>query len=237
MVESCSGVSRPFANVAWFVVPGYDFPLGSKVVTGYWSAADNWIVLADASRLDGSVVRHEMLHALIRQSGHPRSAFLEKCAGLVSCTLACVADAGPFGTANAGYPSLPPDSLDVSIEILPNPPTRSVDGGVFSMVISARNRATYPVNISLPTVAGQPVAAFWWEIRSLGQLGLRIAGTLELSDQSVTTFAAGETKRQYFDFSIGSLIKNATVTPGAYTITGAYATRSVSLSPINIGLQ
>src|SRR6478752_7807743 len=37
MVESCSGVSRPLANVTWFGVPGEDFDLNGQVVTGYWS--------------------------------------------------------------------------------------------------------------------------------------------------------------------------------------------------------
>jgi hypothetical protein len=234
MVESCSGVSRPLANVTWFGIPGSAFQLGSDIVTGYWTAASNRIVLADSARLDGLVVRHEMLHALIRQSGHPRSAFLEKCAGLVSCTPECVADAGPSGTANIGYPSVPPDSLDVSIEILPNPPTFRVDGGVFSIVVSAHNRASHPVNISLPTVGGQRVAPFSFEIRGFSALAPRIAGSLDLTDPSVTTFAASETKRQYFDFNIGTVVRNRTVAPAGYRFTGSYATRSASLSPIII---
>lgn len=234
LVESCSGVSRPLAEVTWFTIPGSAFQLGNNIVTGYWTAASNRIVLADSARLEGLVVRHEMLHALIRQSGHPRSAFLEKCAGLVSCTPECVADAGPFGTTHLGYPSVPPESVDVSIEIRPIPPTFTIDGGVFSIVVSAHNRASHPVNVSLPTIGGQPVAPFAYEIRSLGTPSRGIAGTLDLTDASVTTFAAGETKRQYFDFNIGTLIRNRTVAPGGYRFTGSYATHSASLSPILI---
>jgi hypothetical protein len=234
MVESCSGVSRPLADVTWFVIPGFAFQLSGEIVTGYWTAGSNRIVLADSARFDGLVVRHEMLHALIRQDGHPRSAFLGKCAGLVSCTPECVADAGPSGTTNIGYPSVPPDSLDVSIETLPNPPTVSVDGGVFSVVVSARNPASHPVNISLPTPGGAPVPPFSYEIRELTPPGRRISGSFELADQSVTTFAAGETKRQYFDFIIGDVFRNRTVPSGRYRFTGSYATHSASLSPIVI---
>jgi hypothetical protein len=234
MVESCSGIYRPLANVTWFGIPGSAFELNGEIVTGYWTEASNRIVLADSARFDGSVVRHEMLHALIRQSGHPRSEFLQKCAGLVSCTPACVTDAGPPGNANIGYPGVPPDSIDVSIEILPNPPTFAVDGGVFSVVVSAHNRAAFPVNVVLPEINGLPAAPFSYEIRFLGTPSPRIAGILDLTDPSVTTFAAGETKRQYFDFKIGDRIKNTTVAPGGYRVTGSYGTHSASLSPILI---
>jgi len=233
LVESCSGISRPLRDVTWYSIPGSAFQLNGNIVTGYWTSGSNRIVLADSARLDGSVVRHEMLHALIRQSGHPRSAFLEKCAGLVSCTPECVTDAGPAGTANIGYPTVPPDSLDVSIEILPNPPSLNFDGGVFSFVVSAHNRASHPVNVSLPTFAGQPAAPFSYEIRSLTS-GQRVAANLDLADPSITTFAAGETKRQYFDFNIGTVVRNRTVAPATYRFAGSYATRSATLTSIVI---
>jgi hypothetical protein len=234
MVESCSGVSRPLANVTWFGIPGSVFELDGEIVTGYWTAASNRIVLADSVRLDGSVVRHEMLHALIRQSGHPRSAFLEKCAGLVSCTPDCVADAGLKFTDNSGVARVPPDSLDVSIQILPNPPTFAVDGGVFSVVVSAHNRAQHAVNVALPAVTGIPVAPFSYDIRLLAAPSPRISGAFNLEDPSVTTFAAGETKRQYFDFNIGSAIHNRTLAPGTYRFAGSYGTRTAVLTNIVI---
>lgn len=234
MVESCSGVSRPLANVAWVGIPGSTFQLKGQFVTGYWTAASNRIVLADSARLDGSVVRHEMLHALIRQSGHPRSAFLEKCAGLVTCSRECVEDAGPASSDYVGYPAVSLDSIETSIQILPNPPTLGVDGGVFSIVVSARNRTSHPVKLTLPLVNGVPVAPFSFEIRGLGTPSPRIAGFLDISDPTVTTFSAGETKRQYFDFNIGSVVRNRTVAPAGYRFTGWYATNAAVLTPIVI---
>src|SRR5512140_245269 len=82
MTASCAGVTGSLSKVSWYVVPGVtEFQLKGQTVSGYWTQGSNSIVVADSSRLDGSVIRHEMLHALIRGTGHPRSAFLEKCAG------------------------------------------------------------------------------------------------------------------------------------------------------------
>lgn len=235
MAESCTGVTRPLSAVSWFVIPGVSlFQLGNQVVSGYWSAGSNRIVLAENSRLDGAVVRHEMAHALIRASGHPRSTFLQKCAGIVSCTPECVADAGPSGTDNIAYPIITPDSIDVSIQIVPDPPNIAVDSGVFSVVVSARNRTHHPVNVALPTIAaGRTVAPFSFEIRALFGFASMV-GELDLTDASVTTFAADETKRQYFDFVIGPGLRNRTVSPGSYRFTGFYGARPAVLTPIVI---
>ena len=113
--------------------------------------------------------------------------------------------------------------------------TLGVDGGVFSVVVSARNRTSHPVYLALPVSNGISVAPFAFEIRGLSAPAAAIGGILNLSDPSVTTFAAGETKRQYFDFNIGSVVRNRTIAPAAYRFTGWYATRSVALSPIVIG--
>lgn len=236
LAESCSGVSRPLENVTWFVVPGVSsFLLNKEAVSGYWTGASNRIVLAESSVLDGAVVRHEMLHALIRTSGHPRSAFLGKCAGLVSCTPRCVSDAGVLAISDVIGPALPADSIDVSVQLLPNPPVSDIDGGVFFLVVSAHNRASRPVTVSLNSVTGTLAAPFSFEIRALFRPGLRITGLLDLDDFSTTTFAAGETKKQYFDFTIGNVIRGRTVTTGVYQITGWYGSKPAVLTPVTIG--
>ena len=74
MTQSCSGITGSLAAVSWLVVPGTsDFQFKGQTVSGYWTAGSNSIVIADSVQLDGSVIRHEMLHALIKGSGHPRS--------------------------------------------------------------------------------------------------------------------------------------------------------------------
>ncbi len=236
MTETCSGVPRPLEDVAWFLVPGVSsFQLNKEAVSGYWTQGSNRVVLAGASRLDGSVVRHEMLHALIRTSGHPRSYFLGKCAGVVSCTPRCVSDAGQFPSASVAAQPVLADSIDVSVALIPGTPTVAVDSGVFSMVITAHNRASHPVTVPSSSLNSGFTAPFSFEIR-LSQVA-RIAGTLDLDDPSVTTFAAGETKKQYFDFVIGNALKDRTVTSGVYRVTGSYSTHSAVLTSVVIGQQ
>lgn len=233
MTESCSRASAPLAKISWYVVPGVsDFQFKGQTVSGYWTGGSNSIVLADSSQLDGSVVRHEMLHALVRTSGHPRSEFLQKCAGMVSCTSQCVADAGAAPTIDASVPTVPSDSIEVSLQLVPDQPSMAIDGGVFSLVVSARNPASHPVSVLLVNFGSGP-QSFAFQIRAFTP-GLRIDGALNLSDPSVATFAAGETKRQYFDFVIGSVVKSRTVSPGIYRITGSYGSRSSVLVPVTI---
>ena len=87
MVESCSGFSRPLGDVEWYSAPGQlTNPSNSReAVEGYYSRASNRIVLLSRNTIAGGTVRHEMLHALLRVGGHPRSAFLQSCGGLVDC--------------------------------------------------------------------------------------------------------------------------------------------------------
>src|SRR5437762_5976779 len=72
MVESCSGLHGSLADITWYQVPGAIVDLDGKDVSGYWSRASNSIVLAGDQVLGGAIVRHEMLHALVRQAGHSR---------------------------------------------------------------------------------------------------------------------------------------------------------------------
>src|SRR6476620_4142025 len=103
MVESCSGLQGPLSDVSLYQVPGSGtVSYSGDEVAGYRALNNNRIVLGGEAILDGSVVRHEMLHALVRKaSGHPREYFLQRCAGLVVCGPTCVADAGPAPSIDA----------------------------------------------------------------------------------------------------------------------------------------
>jgi len=235
LTTTCAGISRPLAEVSWYVVPGVtQFNLRHETVSAYWTQGSNSIVIADSSVLDGSVVRHEMLHSLVRTRGHPRSAFLEHCLGIVSCTPECVADAGPAPSVGELGPVVPPDSIETQIDFLPNPPSTNIDGGVFSMVISAHNPADHPVVVPLLTSGGLVIAPYSFEIRPAFSPGGRIFGSLSLVDPAVTRFAAGETKRQYFDFVIGQVMRNRTVTNGVFRVTGSYGTHSTVIPQYTI---
>src|SRR5690348_1582406 len=82
-------------------------------VGGIWMREGNRVVLAENQIDHGSTVRHEMLHALLGQAGHPRADFLNLCASLVGCAPECVRDAGPWKLP-AERVELPPESLSVS---------------------------------------------------------------------------------------------------------------------------
>jgi hypothetical protein len=74
-VESCSGWTGDIALVHWYLVPGERFSCNGAFCNGLWESPHN-IYLSDvaAHDLDGDnyfTVRHEILHELVRQPGHP----------------------------------------------------------------------------------------------------------------------------------------------------------------------
>jgi hypothetical protein len=232
MVESCSGVAGNLADLQWFVVNG---PLvnpsnSSEWVAGYYSLASNRIVLAPGASRDGWTVRHEMLHALLRVGGHPRSYFLGSCAGTVPCQGDCITDAGPFQPPADAIP-VSMSALEVSSEIVPSAPSASFEDGFFTFTILVRNPLSHPVKISFPPRPyGGPPTDYPFEIHS--SAGVMTGGDL-LFDSSAVYFAAGETKRDVIDFAVlpdtapgihnVSAASSATgLGLGAYTLRGAY---------------
>ncbi len=80
--ERCSGLRGRFEDVEWFVVPGVSsFPteLGEKV--GLWTRTPTGsrIVIAGDLVMSELVVRHEILHELLRREGHPEPYFETLC--------------------------------------------------------------------------------------------------------------------------------------------------------------
>src|SRR4029079_6990738 len=92
LVQECAGRTGRMRSVDWYVVPGDLDADGS--VEAYWSPGGNRIVLTSRKQMDGTIVRHEILHALLRGGGHTRHAFLERCGGVVLCNQACTLEAG-----------------------------------------------------------------------------------------------------------------------------------------------
>jgi hypothetical protein len=203
MVEACSGIDRPLADVEWYAAPGpLRNPNGTgEFVQGYWSPASNRIVLVSNDTIAGGIVRHEMLHAVVRVTGHPRSEFLQKCGGVVTCSAPCVRDAGPPTPPTPGTPTVAPSQLEVTSAVSPATPGSSIDGGLFTFTISVRNPYSQSVVALLPVVAagGTPVS-YPYDIRSVGGDGV-VAVDLAV-DVGVTYFSAGETKRHVFDFLV-----------------------------------
>ena len=201
MVERCSGVRGSLDAVRFFAVPGVRVvrsPSG-RDAEGYWSSGGNRIVLAGALTEVGPLVRHEMLHALVRGSGHPREYFLRRCTGEVVCAGACVTDAGPTPEAPAGTRVLTPQAMTLSVQIEPEPPTRAADGGFFTVALAVRNPTATPVQLRL---AASPAG--------VGLLQATVTRTLRrhdfvrvIEDAESLRLEPGEERRWYFDLRVG----------------------------------
>lgn len=221
MTSECAGVNGDLSAVQWYVVPdAQTLPVDGRDVVAYWSQAGNQIVLTGPVVLEGGAVRHEMLHALLRTGGHPRDQFLGKCAGVVNCPGQCVDDGGPAPPADPNALSVLPDVMEVSVAPGPVALIHTNQGDVFSVTVTVHNPLASPVVVQMPLTAGSPLAeGFLYDLRGPSK-GLR--GGVALGDVSRWTFAAGESKRQVFDFASRPLFGIDRFVAGTYQVRGAY---------------
>ena len=77
-LEACSKLSRNLHAVNFYSVPVETLPSslhGIRTVGMYFPASDR-IFIVEAEKWNTSVIRHEMMHALLRdESGHPAKYF------------------------------------------------------------------------------------------------------------------------------------------------------------------
>lgn len=235
MVEACAGVSRPLSGVEWWEVPDvatfYTPDHGS--VQAYWSRGSNRIVLAGRAVRDGAVVRHEMLHALLRREGHARADFLERCGGVVDCRASCIRDGGPVPTPDAATPQIFPSGLEVGVAVAPAPPTAVRDDGHFAVVVSARNPAAHAVVVQL---RHDPFEAFryGWGLVVAGRDGV-FQLREPVRDPGLVRFAAGEEKRFVFDLVVGPATMARHVPAGTYTLTASFGGAVLTRPAVPIG--
>lgn len=76
--KACSGLKGSFDDLNFHVVSGDRFTCASGQCVGMW-VAPNHIYIAQPYLRHEMVVRHEMLHALIGQPGHPDPPFAKGC--------------------------------------------------------------------------------------------------------------------------------------------------------------
>jgi hypothetical protein len=227
MVESCSGLRRPASDITWYVVPRNTVTLRGTDAAGAFieDARGPHIVLASSVQDDGAVVRHEMLHALLRDPGHPRAQFLGRCAGEVNCPAACVNDAGPEAPRATSPIEMTSATLEVSGTVKPATPSAQVDSGHFTYVVTTRNPTMRAIRVVDPAPPGtSPVrAAFWYELTD--SLGHRFIGGALSTDDSRTIFEAEEAKTQVFDFRIGTSPADQKPRPGPHSLRGRFGNR------------
>jgi hypothetical protein len=225
MTQACSGLTGSLGALTWYKTsePLHDVRTGEQA-GGYWSSLGNRIVLRTDLLLDGEVVRHEMLHALVRKGGHPRNQFLGKCLGTIVCQGACIRDAGAYTPPPETPIHVPGDSIEITVDIEPRNPTSAHDGGFFSMTVMVRNRTarwvTVPNRFSSVFPGVDSTDTFGFDVR--GPAGGLSGGEVRF-DPSEWIFAPGETKKQVFDFAIGNDFVAHKLPPGNYTARGGYS--------------
>lgn len=192
MAQACSGVTGELGAVRWYHVPGASYlPLGNRLgVTGIWYRRTNAIVLAGSYEAQPPVVRHEMLHALIRADGHPRELFQSACGGIVSCGSECRSDGGaPVPAADAA--AVAAGELQYEMELLPTAQSFAADSGVLAIVLSATNPLDRAVRVQ--TQAN----SFAVRIDELDGSTLFYGKARRVPDD--TYFDAGQRRRYAFD--------------------------------------
>jgi len=170
-----------------------------------------------------------MLHALTREPGHPRSAFLDRCASLVSCDKYCAADAGAWHAPAADFLLLPPDSLEVHSDATLLP--AELDGQRWvTLVITVRNPRARAVVVSEPREWVLP-RAFNIVIREAsGGFGWEET----VADSSTLFFRPYETKSLLVEFRISTEPSRSHVAPGMLLLGGGYARRSAAYDTVAV---
>lgn len=232
MTQACSGLTGSLGAITWFKTSA---TLGEtsngESVLGYWSSNSNRVVLMNSVVLDGGTVRHEMLHALLRQAGHPRNQFLGKCGGTVPCAEACVRDAGPYPAPPESPVHIRDDSLDLTVAIDPTHPD-STNGGFFTITVIAHNRSSHWATITPSLASDDTLRTFSFDVH--GPNGAINTSTTYF-DSSQRIFAPGETKKAVFDFRIGDGAFVQQLPNGDYIARGGFSDYWSADNPFVIG--
>lgn len=147
LVERCATLDASFDEVRWYVATRVN--LWDPTVKAVWLEDGNRIVLGKDVVTDGRVVRHEILHALLRRSGHPPEYFAGACAALVACEFSCAPPEAQRGVPQSAR-LIPPSMLDVTMRLEPAQPSRQIDGGWFRLAVTATNPLPEAVWVSIP---------------------------------------------------------------------------------------
>lgn len=202
MVEECSGISRRMGAIDWYQVPGGNFrsPSGG-MANGLYLQGSERIVLAEAVVDDGPIVRHEMLHAIIRRNDsetpHPADYFLRRCSGVVDCRQGCIETAGPIDVPSA--PTKPATVLQITLEVDSVVNREEFPDFVYVPVaVRARNPLDQAIRVELPPYAGLR-SSFILDVEPpSGTFGVWDA-TAYARDPLAGYFDPGETKQYVFD--------------------------------------
>ena len=203
LTEECSGTSAELSRVSWYVVPDARFLLSADgdSVQGLYYPVSHHIVLAGQSAQSGRLVRHEMLHALIGQAGHPTEYFQERCGGIVACEITCMHDGSPRPAVDSTGPIMRPKELTIAAHIDPASPSVARDSGYFLLSVTVTNPLPYAIRVRLT-----PVVPDYWASGTFG-FEQSVCTTPPHYDgapfmyakDSIVVLGPRETQRQAFD--------------------------------------
>lgn len=220
MTEVCSALTGSLAAVSWYKTSRVvSDTYSGDVIAGYWMSGSNRIVLTSSVMMDGGIVRHEMLHALIRKGGHPRGQFLGNCGGTVDCEEPCAAAAGSYPSPPVSPTAVPGDSIEITLAVEPRTPARAIDEGRFAITVFARNKSARWVTVA-PATGSDALQTFSLDVQGANGYATR---NRRVIDPSQTIFAPRETKRQVFDLVIGDYPIAFQLLPGDYAVRAAFA--------------
>jgi hypothetical protein len=212
-VQECAGRKGDFASIHWYETRSGPVVVDGKTYDGYWWEDGNRIALADRYR--GPIVRHEMLHAILRRGDHPLDMFAGRCEGVVAFDAPESYGVNPLLAAQAKTVAAE-STLAVSIGPEPVIPRLSQYGGCFTLTVTAANRTGAPIWVTLPNeYTGSYV------FREEGY-----TGTLMYTRQKRVFFAPGQQRRVVLDAYVD--------TAGTYHVSAGYAGAVSSWTPIAI---
>ena len=203
LMERCSGRTGRLSSVSWFVAP--QIHMGGQHYGGYWWENGNRILLAESRILDGPIVRHEMLHALLQDGDHPPEYFGSRCGSEVGCPDCVESSFGATPAEREQAIDVTPSLLQVSVEAAWPDPELGVEPGRLAIIVTARNPSSQPLWVRLPTHL-----TFGYHLH-----GPTIGYTSsERSDERRYFFGPGQERRMVSDEHFWC--------PGTYTVRGFF---------------
>jgi hypothetical protein len=181
-------------------------------------------VLGDSEEFDGSLVRHEMLHALLHVPGHPRQQFLGTCGDIVACVGGCVTDAGGPPDTSESAPILGPALLPAAILIAPDTVSMAADSGWVTFTVTLTNTTNQPAREQVSTYQSLPECVVLYRALLPNRAGA--LGEEEQADYYFTLApagTAGSTRRVVFDAQVPPHAATA-----QYTVSGIFGESSAS---------
>ena len=229
VVEECSGGRASYDEVSWYTAPHSDLEVRGEPAFGAWFEQGNRIALASGTTKNPSLVRHEMLHAILRAGGHPSEYFQQKCADEVVCGRECVA-----AVSRDQAREVTRQTLHVYARSFPETPSLTAQEGKVTIVVHVRNPSNEAVFVRMGTAichAGFLIASaettrksrLWCDVLP-GTFGDRVY------------FAPGEILRIVFEADLIAGWSNGPPGAGPITVSAVLAdivreTRTTSILP------